>query len=54
MIVSNEMNQLYFLTLICHMQSNSSAGSADNGEHSGEAREDIITLRMNPNTTKVF
>lgn len=46
------MNLLYFLTLICQLQTNGRAD--DNGEHSGEARDDIIIMRMNSNTTEVF
>lgn len=51
--VKKEM-ELYFLSLIlCQWQRNSRAGSADdNGEHSGEVRDEIMIMCLSQNSKK--
>lgn len=46
--------ELYFLTLVlCQWQRDSMAGSADdNGEHSGEARDEIMIMCLRQNSKK--
>lgn len=50
----SQIDESILLSETRQLQSNSSAGSADNGEHSGEARDNIIIMLMNSNATKVF